>query len=216
MYKSFWFYYSDSGFEVSVIRHTWIFLCAACFPSEPWNWVSFFPQPTVMNLPASKQMVVIKTFLKILFSFRQKTTCGDTRPSPKSSWWIPISVIGSKSLVIIIIVSWPEKKENFAAYIRLCSMLYWKMFHLAALKNIWEFLHYQRPPPNINSVNICIINWYKIWFCVLTSSENNKLFIGAPAHRGQTSVHTANTFQLWNINTCLMNPQWQKTPSFSS
>lgn len=31
---------------------TWILLCAACLPSEPWNWVSFFPQPTVMNFPA--------------------------------------------------------------------------------------------------------------------------------------------------------------------
>ena len=34
--------------------HTSIFFWAACFPSDPWNWVSFFPQPTVMNFPTTQ------------------------------------------------------------------------------------------------------------------------------------------------------------------
>lgn len=43
---------------------TCFFLCAACFPSEPWNWVSFFPQPTVMNFPAKH---IISSRLKVVY-----------------------------------------------------------------------------------------------------------------------------------------------------
>ena len=35
--------------------HTSCFFTAACFPSDPWNWVSFFPHPTVIGFAKSKR-----------------------------------------------------------------------------------------------------------------------------------------------------------------
>lgn len=101
---------------------TWIFLCAACFPSEPWNWVSFFPQPTVINFPEKHTHTEDhRHFTNIYTSHKsshdphwsEHSPFRATVPSPKSSWWIPTSVIGSKSLVIMMIVSWPVSTNNY-------------------------------------------------------------------------------------------------------
>lgn len=63
--SNFWFVYSEDD---CAFNPTWIFLCAACFPSEPWNWVSFFPQPTVMNFPATcRHIQQLATDIKIFW-----------------------------------------------------------------------------------------------------------------------------------------------------
>lgn len=34
--------------------------CAACFPSDPWNCVSFLPQPRATNFPEEETLVVVE------------------------------------------------------------------------------------------------------------------------------------------------------------